>query len=93
MSKRARPSSIADALTLPAVDLGDIAHITGLSYSTILADVRLGELHAGRHRKRFTVTVEELRRYLDQLGLLRPFLSASNTTTTSDTTTKAALEP
>ncbi len=72
MSKRPRPTSIRDALKRPAVDLMDIAAITGLSYGTLIGDVRLGELHAlarlrnGRHCYR--VTRGQLAAYLTKLG-------------------------
>lgn len=80
---RARPISIAEALQRPAVDLVDVATITGLSYSTVLQDARLGELQTLRHRRRYTVVNQALRVYLEKLGCLPLVVFTSDTTRTS----------
>lgn len=54
MATRTRkpPSGIADALKRPALLPTEVAHVTGLSYGTVIADIRAGELKALCHRTR-----------------------------------------
>jgi hypothetical protein len=77
-----RPQSITEALTRPAVDLVDVAHITGFSYGTLITDARLGEIKTLKRRKgtrtRYVVTKPALVAYLRQLGC-----TISTTTTTT----------
>ncbi len=83
MAERAhRPQSIEEALRRPAVDLVDVAYLTGLSYGTLITDARLGEIQTLKRKKgarmRYTVTKPALVAYLRQLGC-----SISSTTTTT----------
>ena len=84
--KHCCPATLHDAALIPALQLCCVAHMLGLSYGTIINDVRLGELHVVTHRvrlcarPRYTVLQAEFRRYLRKMTG-RSLLSSSTPTT------------
>jgi hypothetical protein len=68
--KHVCPSTLTEASRIPALRLCCVAHMLGLSYQTIAADVRAGELKVVTHhakpgaRPHYTVLQADFRRYL-----------------------------
>ena len=52
--RRQKPTSIHDALKRTALSPVDVAHVTGLSYKTIMVDVRSGDLRTLCRRRQHT---------------------------------------
>jgi hypothetical protein len=50
--RRQKPTSIHDALKRPALSPSEVAYVTGLSYNTIITDVRSGDLRTLCHRRK-----------------------------------------